>query len=258
MATPAQKNQPPPPRPPRRTEDAPEGGGEIPEWIVTFADMMSLLLCFFILLLSFAQVDIAKFQASMGSIKDAFGVQRERPQDFQTAFSPAPESRIPGGYKLATSEKEQLEVARMLKELINEKAELAQNAIISAEEGGINLRVNSRALFAPGSATLTPSGERVCALVQKILLKHKYDLIVEGHTGSREAFSSDYPTHWELSAARAVVLVRHILELGISPRRLKAVGYGDTRPLVPENADTGEMNRRVEFFFRPQSSNPHL
>lgn len=256
----AEPTQAPPPPPPRRGGDdgGDGGGGDIPEWIVTFADMMSLLLCFFILLLSFAKTDIAKFQAALGSIQDAFGVQRERPQDIEAAFSPTTESQVLNPEKLDTVEKEQLEVARMLKELINEKAEIAKNAIISAEEGGINLRVNSRALFEPGSARLLPGGEEVTKLVHAIMLKHKYDLIVEGHTGAREPFSSQFPTHWELSAARAVTLVRHILALGVSPRRLKAVGYGDTRPLVPENDDTGELNRRVEFFFRPQSGNPHL
>jgi len=239
------------PAPPNRGDDGGDGGSEVPEWIVTFADMMSLLLCFFILLLSFAKTDIAKFQVTLGSIREAFGVQRERPQDVQAAFSPAPEIRALDESDLVKAEKELLEVARMLKEMVNERAEVTKNAIVSAEEGGVTLRVNSRVLFAEGTAELTPAGAELCRSVHALLLKHKYDLIVEGHTGSREPIGQAYPTYWELSSARAVVLLRHILDLGLNPRRVKAVGYGDTRPLVPEETDVRALNRRVEFFFRP-------
>jgi chemotaxis protein MotB len=242
------------PAPPNRGDDGAEAGSEIPEWIVTFADMMSLLLCFFILLLSFAKTDIAKFQVTMGSIREAFGVQRERQQDVQAAFSPAPEKRALDESDLVKAEKELLEVARMLKEMINERAPIAQNAIVSAEDGGVTLRVNSRVLFAEGTAELSPAGVEICRMVHGLLLKHKYDLIVEGHTGSREPLGSAYPTYWELSSARAVTLLRGILELGLNPRRVKAVGYADTRPLVPEETDTRALNRRVEFFFRPYTS----
>lgn len=252
MATASDQEQRP--ASPNRGDDGGGGGSDIPEWIVTFADMMSLLLCFFILLLSFAKMDIARFHLATGSLREAFGVQRERPQDVHAAFSPAPEVRTLEEADLAKAEKEMLEVARMLKELVNEQAPIAQNAIVSAEEGGVTLRVNSRALFAEGSAEISPLGIEICRMVHSLLLKHKYDMIVDGHTGSNEPIANAYPSYWDLSSARSITLLRNILALGLNPRRIKAVGYGDTRPLVPEETDTRGLNRRVEFFFRPQGA----
>ena len=83
-----------------------------------------------------------------------------------------------------------------------------------------------------------------------ILKKHNYKVVVRGHTDDLPIRSEIFPSNWELSAARAAATLRYLAGQGISPSRMKAVGYADTRPIVPNNTkDNRALNRRVEFYF---------
>jgi len=106
-------------------------------------------------------------------------------------------------------------------------------------------------MFMPGSATLRPEGIKVLQGVVEVLKKHKMNLAVRGHTDDEETGGSVYPSKWELSAARAAAAARYIIEsAGISSTRVKAVGYADSNPLVPNTtAENKAVNRRVEFYY---------
>ncbi|WP_029893686.1 flagellar motor protein MotB [Desulfohalovibrio reitneri] len=243
------RQQPPPP--PRKVQpDTPQEAGGAPEWMSTFADMAILLMCFFVLLLSFAEMDIQKFKDAMGSMKDAFGVQTKRPEAEYAAFSP---SKLEAkGIVLKNQQRQQLALARMIKRLISQDPDLKERVKVSAEDDGVLFRVNGRAMFEPGTAKLMPGARKVLDKVVRVLKEHNYDCIVEGHTAREKSRESAYPTGWELSAARAASALRYIHAQGISTTRLKAVGYADSRPLVPNDTERNrELNRRVEFFYRP-------
>lgn len=225
----------------------------LPGWLATFADLMSLLLTFFVLLLSFSNQDVQKFRDMMGSIKDAFGVQIQRKQADYIAFSPTRYERK--DIKLDKDTKVLLGMVLKLKAVLDEDEFLKKNVEVTSDDNGVLIRVGSGVMFDPGGAVLKPKAYPILNEVIKILKENNFDLVVRGHTDDRPVRSKKFPSNWELSAARAAAAVRYIIQKGgINPSRIKAVGYADTRPLVPNTSEANRaLNRRVEFYFhRPQ------
>jgi chemotaxis protein MotB len=222
----------------------------LPPWLATFADMMSLLLTFFVLMLSFANMDLVKFKDMMGSIKDAFGVQVQRRSADYIAFSP---SRFESKTK-DMSEKEKLVLGMVLrvKSLFEGKKKLEGKVDVSADENGVLIRVDNGVLFDSGSAELLSDSKEVLQNIVTLLKENNLNLTVRGHTDNTILDSGKYPSNWELSASRAAATIRYIKKAApkIASTRLAAVGYADTRPLVPNNSkDNRSLNRRVEFYF---------
>ncbi len=237
------------PLPKKRCDDQ-ECEEGAPAWLATFADLMSLLLTFFVLLLSFANMDIQKFQDMMGSVKDAFGVQVKRKQDTYIAFSPSRYERddIP----MNQQNREVMGLNMAMQSALQNDETLKKNVDLKPDDSGLLMRISSGVMFKPGSAVLTKEAIPVLDKVIKIMTDHNFDLVVRGHTDDILTSPTTYPSNWELSSARAAAAVRYILEnSSISPFRLKAVGYADTRPLVPNTTEANrKMNRRVEFYFK--------
>ncbi|PIE68963.1 MAG: flagellar motor protein MotB [Deltaproteobacteria bacterium] len=246
MSNESKKGQPLPKK--RCEEEVCEEG--LPAWLATFADLMSLLLTFFVLLLSFANMDIQKFQDMMGSVKDAFGVQLKRKQDTYIAFSPSKYER--DGIPMNRENREVLGLNLAMQSALQEDENLKKNVDLKPDDSGLLMRISSGVMFKPGSAVLTPEAAPVLDKVIAILTDRHFDLVVRGHTDDTLVSSSHYPSNWELSSARAAAAVRYILEhSSISPFRIKAVGYADTRPLLPNTSNTNrKTNRRVEFYFK--------
>lgn len=230
----------------------PEEG--LPPWMATFADLVTLLMCFFVLLLSFANQDLANFRTLMGSIRDAFGVQTERPEATHAAYSPTRLEKK--GVKLDQNQKVVLDLTMQLRALIEDDTELKKSTGVSAEREGVLVRVESAFLFDKGQSKLKPGSQKMLANVLKILKEYNFNCVIRGHTSDRDADSGNFPSNWELSAARAAATLRYLVETGgIDARRLKAVGYAGTRPLVPNDTEKDRMrNRRVEFLLhRPET-----
>ncbi len=235
-----------------RKEPPPKQEEGAPEWLMTFSDLMSLLLTFFVLLLSFANMDIKKFQDMLGSIKDAFGVQVKRKEATYVAFSPSKyESKI----KLTKNDKNVLGMVLTLKSLLTD----VQKSVpmdISPEENGVLVRIQSDVLFKKGTAKLLPSSKKALDAIIQLLKKNDWMVAIRGHTDDEEAKYSKYHSAWELSTARAAAVLEYILKKGkFNPRRFRAEGYGDTLPIVPNISEKNrEKNRRVEFYFyRPEA-----
>jgi chemotaxis protein MotB len=218
-----------------------------PEWLMTFSDLMSLLLTFFVLLLSFANMDIQKFQDMLGSIKEAFGVQVKRKQADYVAFSP---SKYESKVKLTKEDKQILGMVFTIKSLLSETSKTVP-LDVSTEDEGVLVRVQSDLMFKKGTAILLPSSKKILDSIIKLLKKNDWMVAIRGHTDDREIKSSKYPSAWELSTARAAAVLRYLLEKGkFNPRRFKAEGYADTLPLVPNISEKNRAkNRRVEFYF---------
>lgn len=238
------------------SEEPEEGGGGAPEWMVTFSDMVTLLLTFFILLLSFANTDAEKFRDMLGSVKDAFGVQTKEPGQFEQKDRMVEEG-TPNIIELRQNEK--LLFFQEIKKLINEK-KLGGQTELEMDKDGFRLRIEGQALFSSGSAELSSDIYSMLDEIKGLIQKYDYTLIVEGHTDNVPIKSNIYPSNWELSSARAISVIRYFMEkLDLPPKKLQAVGYSDTRPLVandtPENRS---KNRRVEFKFeQPLLKNYH-
>jgi chemotaxis protein MotB len=230
---------------PRRVIEAEEPKQEgAPPWVVTFGDMMSLLLTFFILLLSFSEVDAVKYRALSESLREAFGIHRG-----QTVFDNPRETE-----KQETKKGTSGELFDSLKSIIPQSF---PGAMPNQRDGESTVvRVPGTLLFESGKAELKPE---MLPNLRKIadLLKSKPKVVlqVEGHTDDVPINTVRFASNWELSASRAIAVIRFFMEEGIPAERLGAAGYADSRPLVPNDGpENREVNRRVEFRFVEASS----
>ncbi len=226
--------------------DCPAGA---PKWMVTFGDLMSLLLCFFVLLLSFSTMDPAMFKEVSGSLRQAFGVQRD-----DIVYD------IPKGLDIVAREFNPVFDVDVILEKIKSaiKLELIKGEIeIEALTDRVILRLNDDVTFDPGSARLQDKAKPLLAKLRKVIEEVPGDVMVAGHTDNIPIKNGLFTSNWGLSAARAASVVEFLLEPGtIAPARMAAVGYGDSRPRVPNDSpEHRAKNRRVELIFM-QPSNP--
>lgn len=220
----------------------------IPAWMATFADMVTLLLCFFVLLLSFTNQDITNFKMMMGSIQEAMGVQHEDRSALATPYADA-------SFKERRSVRENREIVELgarLKKHIRAK-DLSSMARVSSDKSGVMLRFDNSAMFTKGSAKLTPESKKALQVVIDGMKDKNFNLVIRGHTDGTSVESKLYSSNWELSAARAARCLRFIVNNSDIPaKRMKAVGYASAKPILPSTTEANKrMNRRVEFFYMP-------
>jgi len=236
---------------PRKAPEEPPGDEGLPAWMATFADMVTLLLCFFVLLLSFAEQSEEKYRDALGSLKGAFGVKELRAvSDDMAQFNTSAVAKELAS-KISHDERLLLGVIMRIKSLIeDEDIKLKDGIGITADRDGVIFSANSKSIFKSGSAELTDGAEKILDNVIKVLKDYKLNLVVRGHTDDRPISTPKFPSNWELSAARAAVALDYILNKGgIEVSRAKAVGYADTRPASPNDSDENRLkNQRVEFY----------
>ena len=228
--------------------DDDDGGGGEAAWMATFADLSTLLLTFFVLLLSFANMDVVQFRMALGSVKEALGVQFEHPGDIAgMATSPVELSKQES--TAAVPLFDELQLLERVKAVAKEKD---LDDVLEAELGdrGVLIRVKGKLLFESGEATLRTLGEETLQAIADIGAEIPYPILIEGHTDDRPIRTSKFPSNWELSTSRATTALRFLAKTGINSERLGVAGYAHMRPLVdndtPENRS---RNRRVEFVF---------
>ncbi len=252
-----------------------------PMWLATFADLMSLLMCFFILLLSMASMDVVKFKAVADSLKEAFGVQREIQVEqipmgtsiIEQHFSPgqvtptpmdeikqsteqlsetlddSPEAMERAKQKLIEAKLEEIdEQAAKIKEQL--KAEIEQG-LVTVETNGfrIVIRINEKGSFASASAILQPGFEPVMAKISQAVAESPGHVIIAGHSDDIPIKTIMYRSNWELSSSRAVTVAHSLLtNKGIDASRLLIEGHADTHPLITNDTPQNRaINRRVEI-----------
>lgn len=237
-----------------------------PGWVMTFADLMSLLMCFFVLLLSFSEIEAKKFKQMAGSMRMAFGVQREveaaqTPKGTSVIaqeFSPGkPEPTALDQVRQATQE-EQAELARNRERLLEDAERLERElreqidsglVDIETEEGRIIIRIQEKGSFPSGSADLNRSFVPVMETIRDKIRKLDGRITVVGHTDDVPINSRRFRSNWDLSAARAASVMHH-LQSGdlLDEGRLELKGLADTQPLVSNDTPANRArNRRVEI-----------
>ncbi|MFZ5764713.1 MAG: flagellar motor protein MotB [Thermodesulfobacteriota bacterium] len=221
-----------------------------PLWMCTFSDMMSLLLCFFILILSFSVMDVKKYQEVAGSMKDAFGSQKTKVD----VFSIQGEKMISTTFDTVPLHV-QIKVAKAFTEEL-------EGGMVESEytEEGLVLRVKGNVAFDSGRAAIK---EDFLPFLDKMgKLAQEMDLAIEvsGHTDNvpLKPGASAYKSNWGLSAARAVAVVEYWTEkMRIAPEKLATAGFAEGRPVAANDSEQGRAaNRRVEFKIRP--ANPQV
>lgn len=210
--------------------------------MVTFGDMMSLLLTFFVLLLSFAEMDVQKFKEMSGKLEEAFGVQRKEPVE-----------DLPKGMDIISRDfNPQFSVDVLLKKIKSAMKSVEKGKIeILQDMRGVVLRITDESFFDRGRAKLKPSAWPILDSIVSVARSVKNDISIESHTDDIEHKVQRYRDSWALSAARTIETARYFERFGnIKGDRLHPVAKGDGTPLV-ENADdkSRRTNRRIEIVF---------
>ncbi|MBI2567101.1 MAG: flagellar motor protein MotB [Candidatus Schekmanbacteria bacterium] len=238
---------------------------KLPGWVPLFTSLMIIMLAFFILLTTYTQFEEKKTVDALGSIHGKFG-----PFDAEggEGSSGKPGIRTPGdslvgadaGNAVTSAEVAEFQEARLKEKLEQALAQAGIEGEVEVAETarGVELSVGETVFFEPGSAALLASaGTRVDALC-KVIATTPNDLLVEGHTDStRPSPSARYKTNWELSTARAVAVLRYLVEsCGLAPKRVSAAGRSDLFPKEDNGTTAGRAaNRRVEIILVGASLN---
>jgi chemotaxis protein MotB len=221
--------------------------GEL-RWLTTFNDMITLLMVFFVLLFAMGSMDVKRFKHFQNALQSALGVLSagsHAPVGIIVKESPSLQEGVNASAKGPTAETKN-------DSLIDTQG---LEAIYTPE--GIHLTLDDRLLFSSGSARLTPDGEALLDRVGRIIKPLQRSIRVEGHTDNRPIATTDFPSNWELSTARAIRVVKYLIQAaGIAPQYLAAAGYGDSKPRAPNNTERNmSRNRRVEIILGPVASN---
>jgi chemotaxis protein MotB len=222
-------------------------------WKVAYADFVTAMMAFFLLMwiLNMVPPETKKGLAAYFTGEGTFESSNVS-QVSNNPFIQNTDKLDTRDIKMSETEKANYAIARKLKQMLMADAPKQSAEGISADDVGVLLRVNSDAMFAPGTATLMPAAEKILDQVVGLLREYNLYLVVRGHADEYEVTdASAYPSKWELSGARAAAAVRFVADNGkIKPTRLRAVAYADTRPLEPGTTPEGAAkNRRVEFYF---------
>ncbi|MFN3579966.1 MAG: MotB family protein [Pseudomonas sp.] len=259
-------------------EDSPR----IAAWVVTFADLMSLLMCFFVLLLSFSEIDAMRFKQLAGELSKAFGVQREVPAlEIPMGTSPIFDKFSPGipeptpieevrqqtteelpqidtlraqleaelELKVASTTERQMEVNMQALKMVLEQ-ELTEGRLqLEQDRKRVVIRIEERGSFQSGSAEMTDDFESILLKISDVVGQLPGEITVEGHTDDIPISTARFRSNWDLSAARASSVANALLATGaVEPQRLKVQGYAETRPRASnEWPEARALNRRVEI-----------
>ena len=210
----------------------PEGNSE--DWMTTYSDMVTLLMCFFVMLLAASKVDVVMFEQIRSGMAREF---MDRPVDQPVAL-------------LITDLNDDLKTLK-----------LDNESLLAHDHLGVVLNMNDKAFFDSGSAYLKPEAVPILKKVLATLKAPRYSIFrfeIQGHTDDTPIHTTQFPSNWELSSARASAVIRFFIENGMDPTRLRAVGLADIQPLYP-NRDAynnpikhnQERNRRVVIRMDP-------
>jgi chemotaxis protein MotB len=246
-----------------------EGGGSSERWLLTYADMITLLLALFVVLFSISAVNVSKFK----TLK----------QTLEQAFSPhilsGGGSIVPNGGTEATTHKADAAIAalaaqrtsastvhaeqeqfRRLKEKLDAYAHehgFSESIETTITQRGLVIRLlTDHVLFESGSAVLKPQAAPLLGEIAHLVnLDRSHGISVEGNTDDVPISTSQFPSNWELSVARATGVVRFMIGQGVAAHRLEASGVAGERPIAPNSTEGGRSrNRRVEIALLRDSS----
>jgi chemotaxis protein MotB len=244
-----------------------------PTWIVTFSDLMSLLLAFFVLLFSFSEIDNRKFKRLIGSMKEAFGVQREiRVRENPKGTSIIAQNFSPGVVQptvinqirqtttddtkinarvQSTKPAKRRNLEQDLQRVRQVLSQATKEGLVQVEDGGtiIIIRLKDKGLFESGSAEISDVYRKLLVEIAATLKESPGNFAISGHTDDLPITTNRFRSNWDLSSARAVSVLEVLtVDAEMEEERFEARGYAHTRPLESNDTQEGRNeNRRVEI-----------
>lgn len=232
----------------RRSEQEENSGGD---WINTYADCVTLLMTFFILLYSMSTVDTQKMKQISKAFESMFkGEKGETLMEYELYNGEVP---LIGGESeldeiIEETETEQQKMYRYVKAYIDEN-ELGSYVEILESERGIVIQLRDNILFPTSSSDLIPESKALLNKISNLIEVLPNDILVEGHTDNRPINTGKFPSNWELSVSRAVNVVKYFTtEKKLDPKRFSAAGCGEYQPIAPnDSVENMQKNRRVNI-----------
>jgi chemotaxis protein MotB len=264
-------------------DDHDEEHEEGERWLVSFADMMTLLFALFMVLFSISSVNVSKLQVLQKVLQDAFSgkilsggtavmesgsatkAEKAAPEPPQPALSPlaslnseAPKSDSDAAEQAAAEQEDFQALKRRIDRLAKEHGLQGKVSTEVRRRGLVVQLLTDKVFFSSGSATLQPQAAGLLnPLSQVIAGEREHPVIVEGHTDSQPVHSAQYPSNWELSGDRAAAVVRVLVHGGVLEKRLSLAGFAAEVPAATNSTAAGRArNRRVDVVLSRVHSEP--
>ncbi len=232
-------------------------------WLVSYADFITLLFAFFVVLYAFAKADQKKqLQVSAAidsafrslSIAPALTGSRQNNARMQSSVSAA---RVHRATELVSSKRVQADLEYIRQDLQSRLSSQIAHSIVSIELGsdGLVISLREAGFFNSGSAIPRPETEATLRQIAESLASTRYEVRVEGHTDTMPIHNAEFDSNWELSSARATRIARLLLQMHtISPQQLSAAGYAEYHPVAGNDTPDGRAeNRRVDLVVMPRA-----
>lgn len=236
-------------------------------WLVSYADFITLLFAFFVVMYSLSSVNEGKYRVLSDSLVQAFrnvNVNESGGQIVMPTVSIAPSQPLvrPAPPALdPAAEQRRRETAQRMRNMADEirrvLSPLTQAGQVNVTEGafGVSVEINASLLFAPGDSALGREAVTALDAVAQVLAPAPFPITVEGHTDNIPINTFRFPSNWELSAVRASTVARLFIDNGVAPDRLTAAGYADQRPVADNASEEGRgRNRRVTVLIESRAA----
>lgn len=214
-------------------------------WLLTYSDLITLLMIFFVVMYALSNVDANKFRAISDALSKALGGGGNM---VQIHPGPSPEATpFDLGNSASREESQMEEISQQIKEYLKNN-NLSAKVSVATEERGVVVSFQDPVFFPSGSAEIIPSAVPVIQNVGRIILQIANNVRVEGHTDNVPINNASFPSNWELSSARATRIVKELIRVEFPPGRLSATGYGEYRPRAANDTEENrQLNRRVDI-----------
>ena len=230
-------------------------------WLVSYADFITLLFAFFVVMYAISSVNEGKYKVLSNSLTNAFKNVTGEPGGQPIAtIQGAPLLPVKPIAKLdklpdqKKTEEKKVEQRKKMKNVANDIMDALQPLVAQGKvrlletSRGVTIEINDSILFPAGQAKLQPASISAMLAIAQVLAASDFPITIEGHTDNVPIATPQFPSNWELSAMRATTVLRLFNEGGVGAERLTAIGYGETRPLETNTTVEGRArNRRVSI-----------
>lgn len=224
-------------------------------WLVSYADFITLLFAFFVVMYAISSVNEGKYKVLSDSLTNAFRNDTAEPGGKPIVLFPgAPLNRLPIARPDRLPETQRVEQRQKMKTVAKDIMEALQPLVAQGKvrlletSRGVTIEINDSVLFPAGQAKLQPASMSAMKAIADVLARADFPITIEGHTDNLPINTAQFPSNWELSALRATTVLRLFNDNGVGAERLTAIGYGDTRPVETNTTAEGRArNRRVSI-----------
>lgn len=217
-------------------------------WLISYADFMTLLFAFFVVMYAISVVNIGKYKVLSDALGDAFGGRGAATVPATTVEQTFSLPSIVARKRAEAMRREKDRLTMLARDLTATLGPLVKEGKVRVTQSsrGVSVEINASVLFAPGDAALTDASRAALVAVALLLKSDPHAVQVEGHTDDVPIANPLFPSNWELSAVRASSVVRLFIDSGMAPVRLTAVGHGANLPVAANDTPEGRArNRRV-------------